>query len=458
MLSSRLFLSDKQFSSVSRRWLMIGVWSLALAGFFALVPLIARTPGFCDMPFFIKLFRKALVVHVDLSVLVWFLSIACMFWSLLVGNSRSLMPYLSEAAQICFVAGMIFISVSPFDTKGEGVMSNYVPVITSPLFFFGLSLLLCGVGLMLVRLFTSRVASDVFAPPLRFAVFSSGIIAVFAIFAFVWSFKLLPPQIDGQQYYEIGFWGGGHVLQFVHIQILLMCWLWLASVLKPDFSLSKKMLYGLFSIGLVAALATPLPYFLFEVTSSQYRAFFTNGMIAAGGIAPALLALFIIPVLWKMRGERKGKNRALWASLLMSVLLFVYGGVLAGMIRGQNVIIPAHYHGSIVGITLAFMGISYLLLPRFEYKNVAGMRLAFWQPLVYGFGQLLHISGLAYSGGYGGLQRKTPCGGGVELATDVKVAMGIMGIGGVLAIIGGIMFVVVVARAVYSSHPKITRM
>ncbi|MEQ1790450.1 MAG: hypothetical protein ABL857_08400, partial [Rickettsiales bacterium] len=408
----------------------------------------SRTPGFCDMPFFMNLFHKALVAHVDLSVLVWFLSIACMFWSLAVGKGKSFIPYLSEAAQICFVLGMIFISISPFDQKAEGVMSNYIPVITSPLFFFGLSLLLCGVGLMLARLFTSSTGSDVFAPPLRFAVFSSGIIAVFAIFAFVWSFNLLPPEIVGQQYYEIGFWGGGHVLQFIHTQILLVCWLWLAIALKPDFSPSKNMLYGLFSVGLIAALATPLPYLLFEVTSSQYRAFFTNGMIAAGGIAPSLLALFIIPVLWKTRSARKGNNRALWATLLMSLILFIYGGILAGLIHGQNVVIPAHYHGSIVGVTLAFMGISYLLLPFFGYQNVAGWRMAFWQPLVYGFGQLLHISGLAYSGGYGGLQRKTP-GMSDAITTSVKAAMGLMGLGGLLAIIGGIMFVLVVARSVY---------
>lgn len=449
MANAHLFSLNTPFPVASRRFLMIGVWSLAIAGFFSLLLVIARTPGFCDVPVFMRLFREALVVHVDLSVLVWFLSIACMFWSMIAGSSRPVMPYLSEAAQVCFVAGMVFIASSPLDPQGEGVMSNYIPVITSPLFFIGLSLLLCGVGLMLARLFASPAGDGVFAPPIRFAVLSSGLIAVFAIFAFIWSFYLLPPQIDGRQFYEIGFWGGGHVLQFVHTQLLLICWLWLAAALKPDFSLSNKFLYPVFAVGLVAALATPLPYILFDVTSSEYREFFTHGMIAAGGVAPGFLALFIVPVLWHKRGERKGSGRALWSSLLMSIILFIYGGFIGGMIQGQNVVIPAHYHGSIVGVTLAFMGVAYLLLPRFGYQDVGSWRLAFWQPLVYGFGQLLHVSGLAYSGGYGALQRKTPCGEGMEIATDIKAAMGIMGIGGALAIIGGFMFVLVIARAVY---------
>ena len=54
----------------------------------------------------------------------------------------------------------------------------------------------------------------------------------------------------------------------------------------------------------------------------------------------------------------------------------------------------------------------------------------------------MHISGLAYSGGYEVL-RKTP-----GAVTDgARAAMGIMGMGGLLAIIGGILFVLVVWRS-----------
>ncbi len=454
MKNSQLFLENTTLSKDALRWLMIGVWSLAIAGIFAVILVVARTPGFCDMPFFLKLFHEALVVHVDLSVLVWFLSIACMFLSLASPTSGlnakdTLLSYLNPAGQLCFIAGMFFIAISPADQGGEGVMSNYIPVIMSPVFFFGLSLLLCGIGLMLAHFFAYKKYNRVFSAPVKFGVYGSAIISLFVISAFFWSYNLLPPEIDGQQYYEMLFWGGGHVLQFVHTQFMMVCWLWLAIALKPDFSIAKKILYGLFGIGLVVAIATPVPYFLYDITSPGYRAFFTDGMIIAGGIAPLVLALFIIPVLWKKRSERKGSNRALWSSLSMSLLLFVYGGFLAGLIQGQNVVIPAHYHGSIVGVTLAFMGISYLLLERFGYKNIASLKLAYWQPIVYGAGQIMHISGLAYSGGYGGLQRKTPCGGGVDLAPDIKAAMGFMGMGGLLAIIGGLLFVVVVARAVY---------
>jgi len=428
-------------STLSRRWLLIGVWALAIAGLFSLVLVVARTPSLAQLPLFLSLFHQALVVHVDLSVLVWFLSIACLMWSLLASASRSLIPYLEQAAQYCFMGGMACIALSPLDSKAEAMMSNYIPVIHGPLFFLGLALLLCGVGLMLLRVFTAPQWSNVFSKPVQFGVFSSAIIALISLAAFFWSYRLLPPVISGQQYYEMLFWGGGHVLQFTHTQILLVCWLWLASALRPDFSPGRHWLYVLFSIGLLAALATPFAYFSFDITSPEFRNFFTQAMIAANGIAPALLALFIIPVLY-----RAPRKNALWAALLMSVVLFIYGGILAGMIRGQNVIIPAHYHGSIVGITLAFMGIAYLLLPRFGHRDVKSWRLAFWQPIIYGAGQIMHISGLAYSGGYGVL-RKTP-GAINEISLNIKIAMGFMGLGGLLAIIGGLLFVVVMWQAV----------
>ena len=52
------------------------------------------------------------------------------------------------------------------------------------------------------------------------------------------------------------------------------------------------------------------------------------------------------------------------AALIASMLLFASGGIIGALIHGNNVKIPAHYHGCIVGVTLAFMGLVYHLLPQ----------------------------------------------------------------------------------------------
>jgi heme/copper-type cytochrome/quinol oxidase subunit 1 len=131
--------------------------------------------------------------------------------------------------------------------------------------------------------------------------------------------------------------------------------------------------------------------------------------------------------------------------LVWSLVLFVAGGILGALIAGVNTIIPAHYHGSIVGVTLALMGLAYHLLPELGFGRPGG-RMARIQPVLYGAGQLVHIGGLAASGALG-IQRKTAgAAQGLE-GVWTKAFMGIMGLGGLLAVVGGILFVLVVLRA-----------
>ena len=422
---------------LSRHWLIIGVVALAVAGLYSLTLVLGRAPGISDHAELQRIFHSALVVHVDLSVLVWFLAVACLLFSIAAREAKTALP-LEGGALWCFGLGIALMMLSPFDGKSEALMSNYIPVISSPLFYLSLSLILCGFSLMLIKLLSVRLSD--FTPPLRFGLVSAGLISVIAIAAFIWSYFLLPPIFEGEQYFEMLFWGGGHVLQFTHTQILLVVWVLLAGAIAPKHHFSPKLLYSLFALGLLAAAITPFAYLRFDITSSAFRNFFTHTMIGLGGLATGIMGILLLPFLYKQR-----QINALWTALCASILLFLYGGFLAMLIRGQNVVIPAHYHGSIVGITLAFMGLAYLMLPRLGYADVSRWRTAVWQPVVSAIGQLMHVSGLAYSGGYGVL-RKTP-GGMQDMALDVKVAMGFMGLGGVLAIAGGLMFVVVMVRA-----------
>jgi hypothetical protein len=65
---------------------------------------------------------------------------------------------------------------------------------------------------------------------------------------------------------------------------------------------------------------------------------------------------------------------------------------------------------------------------------------------VYGGGQLTHILGLAWSGGYG-VQRKVAGAEQVLRSSSEIAGMGLMGLGGLIAIVGGLLFVVVTMRA-----------
>ena len=91
------------------------------------------------------------------------------------------------------------------------------------------------------------------------------------------------------------------------------------------------------------------------------------------------------------------------------------------------------------------MGIAYLLMPKLGLGH-PNVRLAKIQPYVYGGGQLMHILGLAWSGGYG-VQRKTAgAAQGLDRLPEV-LGMGMMGLGGLISTIGGLLFLIVIIKA-----------
>ena len=177
--------------------------------------------------------------------------------------------------------------------------------------------------------------------------------------------------------------------------------------------------------------------------SAGHRIAFTE-LMKYGGLSCLPLGLAVAASLWKAE-KPLGERRYLRAALVSSIGLFAVGGITGFMIAGLDIVIPAHYHGSTVGVTIAFMGLTYYLLPRLGFGDLP-KRMATWQPYLYGSGQLIHIIGLAWSGGYG-VQRKTA---GVAQGLDgfsQTAGMGLMGLGGLISVIGGLLFLVVAYKS-----------
>jgi heme/copper-type cytochrome/quinol oxidase subunit 1 len=279
---------------------------------------------------------------------------------------------------------------------------------------------------------------------LRFGMNAMAVSVVVALVAFAWSYFSIPDHLTGKPYYELLFWGGGHILQFTYTLLLLVAWLWLASASDVKLPVTPRVVLVLFGLGLLCVFMAPIIYYAYPVTSVEHIKLFTWLMQYGGSLAalPLGMAVFIGLMRCSKTTARKSPLRS---ALLSSMILFGVGGIIGYMIQGSNVTIPAHYHGSIVGVTLALMGITYELLPRLGYAQPS-QRLAWMQPWLYGGGQFLHVMGLVWSGGYG-VQRKV-AGAEQGLESIEKIAaMGLMGLGGLISIIGGFIFIYVVLRA-----------
>ncbi len=430
--------------SLALAWLGLGLTALLASGLFSILLVLSRTPQLQTLFPVADFFRVALVVHVDLSVLVWFLSFGGALWTL-SGTTR--WQALAWCAFALSALGTGILCIAPFVQIATPVMSNYVPVLDGSVFLTGLTLFGVGISLLCLRsmLAASPVGMHITGDgALRFALNAALVATAIAAFAFVWSWVRLPRSLDARAYYELLFWGGGHVLQFAYTLLMLMGWIWLASSLGRGLRLSPRVVTLLFALALLAVFLTPITYLAYDVTSIEHHQLQTLLMRYGGGLVIGPIALAVLWSLWPMPAMT-AQLRPLRSSLLASLLLFSAGGLIGFMISGSNVRIPAHYHGCIVGVTLAMMGVVYRLLPQFGFAAPTS-RAAAWQPAIYGGGQLLHIAGLVWSGGYG-VQRKVAGADQVLGSTQEVWGMGLMGLGGLIAIIGGILFLVIVLRA-----------
>jgi heme/copper-type cytochrome/quinol oxidase subunit 1 len=131
-----------------------------------------------------------------------------------------------------------------------------------------------------------------------------------------------------------------------------------------------------------------------------------------------------------------------------SAALTLTGFICGALISGSNVMIPAHYHASIGGVTAAFMAAAFPLMEHLKLGKLGdrGKRAAAIQPLLFGVGQVTFVVGLALAGLHG-MARKV-YGAEQQVSTAQQhVGLAIMAIGGVLAVAGGGLFVILVISA-----------
>lgn len=438
----QLIIPNNKLKNYVIGWLILAVFSIATAGLLSLPPVVLRGPFFSKILPVDLIFSTSLVLHVNLSVYVWMLSIISMLWTLM-SNPNHL--FYVKSALIAATIGTVILIISPIIGEPEPLKNNYIPVLQNIWFFVGLGFF--GSSVIIMVFSTIINYQQNFKNPLYFGLIISSFITVFAIIAFISSKQFINgyPELDNEQFYEHVFWGGGHILQIVFTNVIMVVWLYLASQAGANFNKLNKIIALTFIINLLVASLTPLFYIISSDIYEIYN-YFTLQMRHGLGPPTILISLIIIFAFLRKK-ELKTNISSEFLSMFLSIAIFAYGGILGYMISGVNVTIPAHYHGSIVGITVGFMGLVYNFLPKLNLGKVKPY-LANSQLLIYSVGQVMHVTGLWLMGGYGAL-RKAP---GTSQDVDNLVAKIVFFSGGGLAVMGGFLFVIFVINNLYKSR------
>ncbi len=436
-----------QFGPV-KRWLALAVAALLLAGCFSLALIVGRMPPFSSFVTDPDFFRRVLVVHVDLALVVWFYAFIVGLIHLLGANE--LVCRITNGLAVVSATGVALIIAAAGVEHATPVMSNYVPVIDHPVFIMGLVLFATAVVAAVVVSGPWRGPSrpliqlpEATVPGLRAA--AAAIMGAAATFLGAWA--ATPTHLSPGAYYELVFWGGGHVLQVACVAAMVSLWIYFASALLGRDVISRRWATLLFAALVAPHLFAPL----LTIEGTQSALYIVGSTVLMQfGIFPVVLVFAAIIGFRIAHGvKRKDLVNLQAIGLFASIGLTLVGFVLGAMIRGSNTMIPAHYHAAIGAVTVSFMTIGILLLEPLGYpiRNKRLKRLVRWQPAIFGVGQVVFAIGFGMAGA-NGMARKAY--GAEQQIRGLMDWFGLatMGIGGLVAIAGGLLFLAAVLSAV----------
>ncbi|MCO5267705.1 MAG: cbb3-type cytochrome c oxidase subunit I [Brumimicrobium sp.] len=443
---------------ISKPWFYLSIGSLLLAGLMSLAFIFGRAPFISKIftdPMWVK---RVLVVHVDLALIIFLYSFICGMFLLIPRNNTKLI--LQKPALYLAIIGTLILIFNLAIPNTTPVLNNYVPVLDHKLYLVGL--LLFGISLIMVianrYLFFNyskyeELEFKILAKDAIPALQASAILFIVSIILFVISYFQTEKGLPTQTYYEFMMWGGGHILQFVNAAATVAVWLMLFKKITKRTALSYKFSAILFIIYVIPPLFSPL---LIQDGTSSGTYYIGFSQYMRWGIFPIVSTIIIVLFyqLWKAGKEKLYEEKALqnplFNGLIVSMTFMSLGFLIGASIRGlgPNTLTPAHYHSTLGSVTIAFMTATYVLMEVYgkPFPTVKVKKLAAKQPFVFGIGMLLFVIGFAYAGSHG-LERKKFGTDQIIATNEAMIGLIIAGIGGLLAVTGGIMFLIAIWKS-----------
>jgi cytochrome c oxidase subunit 1 len=385
--------------------------------------------------------------------------------------------------------GVIVNNAAVLNGDASVMMTSYVPMPANPNFYLGLilfavgALLGCFIFLGTLIIAKEEKTYEGSIPLVTFGALTACIIAVFTIASgaiiliptYLWSLGYIN-HIDAAMY-RLVWWALGHSSQQINVAAHVAVWYAIAAIVFGARPLSEKVSRTAFFLYIAFLQLASAHHLLVDPgLSSEWKIFNTSYAMYLAVLASMVHGLTVpgsIEVAQRAKGFTKGLfewlRKAPWGNpvfsgMFISLIGFGFIGGISGVIMGTeqiNIIIhntiyvPGHFHATVViGTTLSFMSLTYFLIPVLFRKQVVMPWLAKFQPYLFGIG--MGVFTLAMMGaGTLGVQRRhwdmafTDSMLGFDYPASAYTFMGIVGISGTAAILGGAIFVLITVLSVF---------
>ncbi len=437
-------------------------------------------------------YYRILTAHGMNMLIFWilFIEVAILYFACTtLLNSRLFSKKIAWVSFVMMLVGAVMVNVIVFIGKADVLMTSYIPLLAHPVFYLGIILVAVGTLIGVYNFFaTVYIAKrdktyDGSVPLVVFGAIAAAIIAVVTLLhgavvmipTFTWSMGWTAQPDPG--WYRLIWWGLGHQSQQVNVCAMVSVWYLLASLttgakpLNQAVCRSAFVLYILF-INLASAhhlLVDPGVGAGWKIWNTSYAMYLA--------VLASMIHGFTVPASVEIAQRAKGYVRGLFgwltnapwknpgfSAFFLSLVIFGFIGGITGVTLGTQQInilahntlrIPGHFHATVVGGTsLAFMGLIYYVVPLIFQREFYARSLAIIQPYIFGIGIVMLSFGMSFAGSAGVPRRHWDVEfTGANLAagfdSGTHLWLGVMGIGGVLAFIGLLTFILLTVAAVF---------
>ena len=404
-------------------------------------------------------------------------------------NTRLYSAGLAWVGFILMTVGALMVDYIIFAGKADVLMTSYVPLLAHPVFYLGVILhavgALIGVGNYFGTIYIAKRdhTYEGSVPLVVFGATAAAIIAVVTLLhgavtlvpTWLWSIGLVGQPDPG--WYRITWWGLGHMSQQVNVCAMVAVWYLLATLTTGAKPLSEAVCRGAFTL-----------YILFINVASAHHILVDPGVGASWKIWNTSYAMYLavlasmihgftVPASVEVAMRKKGYDQGLFGWLtnapwsnpgfsgfFFSLVIFGFGGGITGVVLGTQQInimahntlrIPGHFHVTVVGgTTLAFMALTYYVVPLVFRKEFYARGLCRLQPWLFAAGITMVAVGMSFAGSYG-VPRRTwdaeHSGATFAVGMDpgAHVMLGLLGIGAIVAFTALFLFIGLVVAAVF---------
>ncbi|MCW9034838.1 MAG: cbb3-type cytochrome c oxidase subunit I [Rhodospirillales bacterium] len=400
---------------------------LLIGGFFGLLVALTRWPTVHLLD--AELFYLALTAHGVDILLVWliFFEMALLYFcSSVLLQCRLATPKFGWLAYWLMLGGAAMGNVAVLMGESSVMFTSYVPMKASPLFYLGLILFAVGALIVCFVFFGTLVIAkkektyEGSVPLVTFGAIVAAIIAVYTIVSgaviliptLAWSLGLIP-YID-TLLYKVIWWGLGHSSQQINVSAQIACWYAVAAIVFGAKPISEKVCRTAFLMYILFLQLASAHHLLVEPgLTSEFKIFNTSYAFYLAVFGSMMHGL-TVPGAMELAQRRKGYTKGLFEWLrkapwgnpafsgtFLSIVIFGFLGGITGVVMGteqlnlimhNTIYVPGHFHATTAGgTTLAFMALSYWLVPTLWQRELWAPGLAKIQPYLFGIG----VTGIA---------------------------------------------------------------